>query len=350
MKKSISILLFLCLAFCMFSPFAAAENEAAAVKPKVVILATGGTIAGVGEEGKTAGYTSGALTAEELIAAVPVLSDVAEIEAVQICNVNSDDMTDEIWLQIANTINQMAADPSVSGFVITHGTDTLEETAYFLNLTVKTEKPVVITGSMRPATAVSADGPMNLYQSVCVAASEEAVGQGVLAVFSDCIYSARSVKKISTYHVTAISAGEMGAMGMVQDGTVYIYEKPSKKHTTQTEFEISGLTALPKVSILYFSVDADIDLLQFAAENSDGLVIAGAGAGEFSLAFKSVIEELEIPVVISTRVDDGVITSENLLCANTIAADNLGPQKAAILLRLALTVEDADLVRMYGEY
>lgn len=335
--------------FCLLSSFAAAE-EAAAPKPKVVVLATGGTIAGIGGDGKTTGYLPGILSAESLIGAVPELEDIAEIEAVQICNVNSDDITDEIWLRLADTINQMAADPSVAGFVITHGTDTMDETAYFLNLTVKTDKPVVITGSMRPATAISADGPLNLYQAVCVAASEKAAGLGVLVVFSDCIYTARSVSKLSTYRVTAVSAGETGSIGMIRDGEVYIYEKPSKAHTMRTEFDVSGLTKLPKVSILYFAVDADPDLLRYAAEHSDGIVIAGAGAGEFSLGFISVIESLTIPVVISSRIDDGVITRGNLLCENTVAADNLNPQKAAVLLRLALTLDHPDLVRIYGEY
>ena len=118
----------------------------------VVVLATGGTIAGVGEEGKTAGYKPGALTAEELISAVPELKNVANIEAIQVCNVNSDDITDEIWLKISKLINKKSMDPSVEGFVIMHGTDTMEETAFFLNLTVKTDKPVVLTGSMRPAS------------------------------------------------------------------------------------------------------------------------------------------------------------------------------------------------------
>ena len=324
----------------------------ASAKGKVVILATGGTIAGVGEAGKTAGYKPGSLTAEELLAAVPELEDVAEIEAIQVCNVNSDDITAEVWLTLADTINEMALDPDVTGFVITHGTDTLEETAYFLNLTVKTDKPVVITGSMRPATSISADGPMNLYQAVCTAASKEAVGQGVLVVFSDRIYSARSVTKTSTYHVTAIAAGEMGAIGVIRDGEVYLYEKPGKKHTTETEFDVADLTELPRVTILYFAVDADPELLRFAADRSDGLVIAGAGAGEFSEAYISVIESLDIPVVISSRIDDGVITSDNLLCEGTVAADNLSPQKAAILLRLALTVDaDAEqLAQMYLEY
>ena len=318
----------------------------------VVVLATGGTIAGVGEEGKTAGYKPGSLTAEELISAVPELKNVANIEAVQVCNVNSDDITDEIWLKLSKLINEKATDPAVAGFVITHGTDTMEETAYFLNLTVKTDKPVVLTGSMRPATSISADGPMNLYEAVSLAASEKAIGKGVMVLFSDRIYSARSALKTSTYHVSAISSGEMGALGVVRDGEVYFYENSTKLHTTNTEFDIADVDKLPKVSIIYFSVDANPELLEFAAGKSDGIVIAGAGAGEFSEDYKRVIENLTIPVVISSRVNDGIIIPENLLCKNTIAADNLPPQKAAILLRLALlkTTDQKEIQEMFLKY
>ena len=133
---------------------------------------------------------------------------------------------------------------------------------------------------------------------------------------------------------------------MVRDGRVYMYETPGKRHTVDTEFDISGLTALPKVSILYFAVDADPELLRFAASRSRGIVIAGAGAGEFSESYKQAIGELSIPVVVSSRIDDGIIIPDNLLCENTVAADNLSPQKAAILLRLALTrTADTDLIR-----
>ena len=338
MKRITAIFLCLVMAVSLLSA-AAEETSASENKPKIVVLATGGTIAGVGEAGKTAGYKPGSLTAEELLDAVPQLADVAEIEAIQVCNVNSDDMTAEVWLTLAHTINEMAVDPDVKGFVITHGTDTMEETAYFLNLTVRTDKPVVLTGSMRPATSISADGPMNLYEAVCVAASEEAVGQGVLIVFSDRIYAARSVTKTSTYSVMAISAGETGDIGVVRDNHVFLYESPSRRHTIRSEFDVSGLDSLPKVTILYFAVDADPELLRYAAEHSEGLVIAGAGAGEFSEKWIEIINELTIPVVISSRIDDGVITKDNLLCKNTVAANNLSPQKAAILLRLALTGE-----------
>ena len=319
---------------------------------KVVILATGGTIAGVGDAGKSAGYRPGTLTAEDLISAVPELADVAPIEAIQVCNVNSDDITASVWIELANRINELSKDPDISGFVITHGTDTMEETAYFLNLTVKTDKPVVITGSMRPSTSISADGPMNLYESVCVAASDEAVGKGVLVVFSDLIFTARSVTKTSTYDVMAISAGETGACGVVRDGAVYFYEESVKCHTTATEFDVSALDSLPKVSVIYFSVDMDPGILRYAAEHSDGIVIAGAGAGEFSEGYIEVINSLKIPVVISSRIGDGIIIPTNLLCDGTVAADNLPPQKAAVLLRLALTKtkDVSEIQEMFFKY
>lgn len=323
------------------------------MKGKIVILATGGTIAGVGNPGKALGYTPGALSACELLKTVPQLKDVAPIETIQICNVNSDDITDSVWITLANTVNTMAQDPDVRGFVITHGTDTLEETAYFLSLTVKTEKPVVITGSMRPSTSISPDGSMNLYQSVCVAASDEAVGYGVLVVFSDRIYSARYVTKTGTYQLMAISAGEMGAVGFVRDGKVYLlYGHPEKSRTAENSFDVSGITALPKVSVVYFSVDADPLLLQFAAEHSEGIVIAGAGAGEFSRVYQQIIQKLTVPVIISSRINNGVITKENLLCENTVAAGNRSPQKAAVLLRLALTKssDKGYLEQLFSEY
>ena len=352
MRRITSLILCLILIFTSTTAFAEEMTEAdsPAGKKKIVILATGGTIAGVGDSGKEDGYKPGTLAVDDLLSEIPGLADLAEYEAIQVCNVNSDDITDEIWIQLSNTINEMAADPEVDGFVITHGTDTMEETAYFLNLTVKTDKPVVLTGSMRPSTSISADGPMNLYEAVCVAVSDEAAGKGVLVVFSDRIIGARSVSKTSTYNVMAISAGETGDLGIIRDGILYLYDDPIKKHTTESEFDITGLTSLPKVSILYFCVDADPDLLRYAAENSDGLVIAGAGEGSFSESWIEIIKELEIPVIISSRINDGVITKESLLCDNTVSSNNLSPQKAAILLRLALTTGDIGLERLEEIY
>ena len=162
------------------------------------------------------------------------------------------------------------------------------------------------------------------------------------------------MSKNSTYSAMAISAGEVGDVGIVRDGTVYLYEHSAQKHTVSSEFDVSGLQTLPKVSILYFSVDADPELLKYAAEHSDGLVIAGAGAGEFSKEWIDIINSLTIPVVISSRINDGIITKDNLLCKNTVAGNTLSPQKAAVLLRLILAVsEDADqeyLEKMFLQY
>ncbi len=319
----------------------------------VAILTTGGTIAGSGEIGKETGYVPGALSAEELIASVPQLSESVNIRAVEICSVNSDDITGEIWIHMARTINELAQDDEIAGFVVTHGTDTLEESAYFLDLTVKTDKPVVLTGAMRPATSLSADGAMSLYQAVCAAADKKSVGLGVLCVFSDQIFSARAVGKSSTYQVTAISGGETGCLGVVRNDEVFYYQAPLRRHTTASEFDVSAISRLPKVEILYFYVDADPAMVEFAAARSDGLVIAGAGAGEFSKRFIDAIEGLSIPVIISSRTGGGVITRDSLLCKNTVSAGDLSPQKAAILLRLALTQGCSDrkqLKRMFSEY
>ncbi len=322
-------------------------------RKKVMILATGGTIAGSGQKGKETGYVSGSLSVDDILGDIPFVSDIADIETVQICNLNSDDITSEIWISIACTINEMAADDGIAGFVVTHGTDTLEETAYFLDMTVKTEKCVVLTGSMRPATALSADGPLNLYQAVCVAASEKSIGKGVLVLFSNNIFSARSVKKVNTYNVMAVSAGESGSIGVIRNNEVEFHDTPVKKHTAATEFQVEKGSSLPKVQIVYFYVDADPGLLKYAAEYSEGLIIAGAGAGEFSREYIEVIKELDIPVVISSRIYDGMITQDSVLCDNTVAANDLSPQKAAVLLRLALyngTATKEDLIRIFSTY
>lgn len=309
------------------------------MKPRIVLLATGGTIAGSGQAGKDTGYKSGTISAESLIASVPALADVADIQTIQVCNLNSDDMTDSIWIDLANTINCMAQDDSVTGFVVTHGTDTLEETAYFLDLTVKTDKCVVVTGAMRPATAASPDGPANLLLAVEAAASGASRGKGMQVAFAGTLIPARSVIKSHTSALDAIT--------MDKDAL-----EPGRLHTTGTEFDVSGLKALPRVSVLYFNVDADPDIVEYAAAHSDGLVIAGAGAGEFSLLWKSAIEKCKVPVVVSSRTGCGPVLQETMVCPNAVAAGTLQPAKAAVLLRLALTRtrDTKELVRIFGIY
>lgn len=299
----------------------------------IVILATGGTIAGAGEQGKDIGYKSGSIKAQTLIDAIPELKNVANICVEQFCNINSDDVTSEIWIALAKRIQELLQREDVDGIVIMHGTDTMEETAFFLSLTLggsapndsgNVAKPVIMTGSMRPATAAEPDGPANLLFAVKSAVEMDAKNDAdVYVAFAGKLMSARSVQKIH--------ANDLDAFAEVNGGA-----------NVAPAFNISSLQSLPCVSVLYFNADADAELVRFAAERSAGLVIAGAGAGEFSRAWvdalTDAIAEKNIPVVISTRINRGRIVPEQLLVPGTIAAYDLPPAKAAVLLRLALTV------------
>ena len=311
------------------------------MRPRIVLLATGGTIAGTGEPGKDIGYQSGSLPAEKIAGAVPGLFDIAEIRTIQVCNLNSDDMTDSIWIDLARRINDLSREPDTDGFVVTHGTDTLEETAYFLNLTIKTGKCVVVTGAMHPATSSAPDGPANLLLAVQAAASDANRGKGVLVAFAGRLFPAREAVKRHTAALDAVASCAGGEAGC-----------GSRKHTTSTEFDVSGLKALPKVPVLYFAVDADPALVKYAAAHSDGLVIAGAGAGEFSQAWRSALEGYKVPVVVSSRTGCGPVLQETMVCPNAVAAGTLQPAKAAVLLRLALTRtrDTEELIRTFDTY
>ena len=343
----------------------------------IVILATGGTIAGAGEKGKDIGYKSGALEAQALIDAVPELKTVANIFVEQVCNINSDDITSEIWITLARRIKELASvgfgtsHENVDGFVIMHGTDTMEETAFFLSLTLGTKertaaKPAVLTGSMRPATAEEPDGPANLLFAVKSAVDlceRGAAGHVILSQSEgscDCPsgLSSRTEKKIPVYvafagklmdawTVQKVHANSLDAFAEVGDSSACL---PGFIPGSALAFDISSLHILPKVTVLYFNADADAELVRFAAERSAGLVIAGAGAGEFSqawaMAIANIIAEKNIPVVISTRINRGCIVPEQLLVPGTIAAYSLPPAKAAVLLRLALTVtHDSNVIQ-----
>ena len=192
----------------------------------MVVLATGGTIAGAAASDVQAGYTSGQLGVEQLINAVPQAKKLAALKGEQISNIGSQDMNDEVWLKLANRVNELGATADVEGIVITHGTDTIEETAYFLNLVAKTAKPVVLTGSMRPATALSADGPLNFFNAVAVAANTEAAGHGVLVVLNDWIHGAASLTKTSTTAVQTFMSPLSGLIGTVSYGKVEFNRGP----------------------------------------------------------------------------------------------------------------------------
>ena len=220
----------------------------AADLPGVRILATGGTIAGSAASAtQTTGYEAGKIGIQTLIDAVPQM----KVDGEQIVKISSNNMDTPTLLKLANRVNELLAHDDVQGIVITHGTDTLEETAYFLNLTVHSDKPVVLVGAMRPATAMSADGPMNLLNAVRVAVSKDAVGKGVMITMNDEINGARDVTKTNTTNVATFKAPELGVLGYVAGGKVKFYKESTRRHTTKSEFDVKGLTELPRVDIVY---------------------------------------------------------------------------------------------------
>ncbi|WP_270966330.1 type II asparaginase [Campylobacter upsaliensis] len=310
-------------------------------EPKVAILATGGTIAGsIDSAVATTGYTAGVVGVDVLIKAVPKIQNLAKIEGQQIANIDSSNMRDEIWLKLAQEINKLFAN-GVDGVVITHGTDTMEETAYFLNLTIKSDKPVVLVGAMRPSTAISADGPKNLYNAVALAADKNA--KGVMVAMNDKIQSARAVVKTHTLNVDAFSSPDFGDMGYIVDGKVYFYNNVAKTRTKKAPFNVKNLKELPKVDILYsYSNDGSGVAAKALFENgTKGIVVAGSGAGSIHEAQKEVLKELltkGLKVAVSSRVVAGrVAVSEADKKLGFISAEDLNPQKARILLMLALT-------------
>lgn len=305
---------------------------------KIHVIATGGTIAGRGKSGQTANYNSGELQVEELLEAIPPLGHRVQISCEQFSNVDSNDMTMQHWIGLARRINHLAGDPQIDGFVVTHGTDTMEEIAYFLSMTIKTQKPVVITGSMRPASSTSADGMLNLYDSIFTAADNQSRGQNVLICFCGTIYSGRNVIKSSTFQLNAFDGRNPSCLGYIQDRNCFYYNSYHSQGYQANSFSLEGITELPRVDIVYYYTDAPADILDDYAKRAEGLVICGSGAGNYSQAWIDKIAELDIPVVRSSRVMTGMITPTSRFDASdhVIAAYTLPPQKARILLALSL--------------
>ena len=316
---------------------------AQARKPNIVILATGGTIAGAAASGTQAAYTSGAVTIDAMVAAVPGIKDLANIKGEQVSNVGSQDMSFDIMLTLAKRINELMRKPDVDGIVITHGTDTMEETAFFLNLAVKGDKPVVMVGSMRPSTAVSADGPLNLYNAVGVAADPAARGRGVLVVMNDWIQAAHSLTKTSTTAVQTFMSPLRGVVGVANYGKNDFYNTPAWKHTTASEFDVAGVSKLPRVDVVFACADMPPDLIDASVANgAKGIVIAGVGNGNMnkaSLDAAANAVKKGVVVVRSTRVPTGSVgrnVEVNDDELGFVASDELNPQKSRILLSLAL--------------
>ncbi len=343
--------------------FPVQEPEAETRLPHVLIVATGGTIASrAGSPENLSGY-SVADTGEDLVAAVPAISDVARVTVEQYSNVPSTVITPADWVRLAQLING-ALEPQgeapygeVDGVVVTHGTDALEETAFFLNLTVRSEKPVVIVGAMRPASAISADGPLNLLNAVRVAAHPSSRDRGALVVLNQEINSARDVTKANTKLVQTFAARGLGILGVVEGDRPIYYRGTERRHTHESEFDVSGLEPenLPRVDVSYTYAGADgADVDAFVAKSARGIVVATAGAGATTRGQSAALRrafEAGVIVARSSRTGSGRVGGGRSR-GGSVSADDLNPQKARILLMLALTVtEDAgEIQRIFNSY
>jgi L-asparaginase len=360
-RRASVTLLFLVVALAVGAPATRPLAAAPQAKPlpTIVVLATGGTIAGAAASDVQAGYTSGQVGVDQLLAAVPQAKKLATLRGEQIANIGSQDMNDEVWLKLARRVNQIVAMPDVAGVVITHGTDTIEETAYFLNLVVKSKKPVVLTAAMRPSTALSADGPLNFFNAVAVAANPEAAGRGVLVVINDWIHGASSLTKTSTTAIQTFMSPLRGLIGTVAYGECEFFRGPVGRHTVDTEFSLDKVTQLPRVDIIMAHENMDGAIINAAvAAGAKGIVIAGVGNGNMTqpgLDALAAVAKKGVICVRSSRVTTGnvgrnVEVDDNKL--GLVASLDLNPQKSRVLLRLALTVTSdlARIQRMFDEY
>ena len=314
--------------------------------PRIKVLATGGTIAGAQATQADAGYKSGTFSVDELIKAVPQLKNIAELSGEQVANIGSQTMNHEVWLKLAKRINEVLKGDDVDGVVITHGTDTMEETAYFLSLVVKSDKPVVLVGSMRPATAISADGPINLYNGVALAGSKEAMGRGPLVVLNDTIHYAREAQKMHTTHMDTFASPNRGIAGVMNTGKATFYSLISTRHTTKSECSGDGLTVdnLPLVAIVYSYANFGGLVIDAMVEKGvKGIVLAGVGDGNTTDAALAALERAAkkgVAVVRCSRTGSGLVDRNvevNDDKLGLIAGMELSAQKARILLMLGLT-------------
>ena len=316
----------------------------AASKPRIHIIATGGTIAGVSASATSSAYNAGQVGIDALLKAVPQINQLADVSGEQLVNIPSQDMNDAVWLLLARRINQLLNQEGYDGVVVTHGTDTMEETAYFLNLTVHSDKPVVLVGAMRPSTAISADGPANIFAGVATAADAQSRGRGVLCCMNNRLFDAKDVMKTHTTDVAAFQATNAGQVGYVYDGQPHYQRQTTNRHTMHSEFDVSQLQTLPRVGIVYgYANCSPLPMQAFVDAGFDGIVLAGVGDGNFHKDVFNVAKVARtkgINIVRSSRVPfgptclNGEVDDEK---HQFVAALCLSPQKARVLLMLALT-------------
>jgi glutamin-(asparagin-)ase len=362
MKSAFNTLFPGALALLMLLPTAlqAKEVETQTKLANVVVLATGGTIAGAGASAaNSATYQAAKVGVEQLIAGIPELSKLANVRGEQVMQIASESITNDNLLQLGRRVAELADSKDVDGIVITHGTDTLEETAYFLNLVEKTDKPIIVVGSMRPGTAMSADGMLNLYNAVAVASSKDARGKGVLVTMNDEIQSGRDVSKMINIKTEAFKSA-WGPLGMVVEGKSYWFRLPAKRHTMDSEFDIKNIKSLPDVEIAYsYGNVSDTAYKALAQSGAKAIIHAGTGNGSVSSRVVPALQELRkegVQIIRSSRVNAGGFVLRNAEQPDDkydwVVAHDLNPQKARILAMVALTKtnDSKELQRMFWEY
>ncbi|MGF6708495.1 asparaginase [Pseudomonas frederiksbergensis] len=350
------------LALLLLLPTApqAKEVETKQKLANVVILATGGTIAGAGASAaNSATYQAAKVGIEQLIAGVPELSQLANVRGEQVMQIASESITNDNLLQLGRRVAELADSKDVDGIVITHGTDTLEETAYFLNLVEKTDKPIIVVGSMRPGTAMSADGMLNLYNAVAVASSKDARGKGVLVTMNDEIQSGRDVSKMINIKTEAFKSA-WGPLGMVVEGKSYWFRLPAKRHTMDSEFDIKTIKSLADVDIAYsYGNVSDTAYKALAQSGAKAIIHAGTGNGSVSSRVVPALQALRkdgVQIIRSSHVNAGGFVLRNAEQPDDkydwVVANDLNPQKARILAMVALTKtnDSKELQRMFWEY
>ncbi len=323
-------------------------------KKKIFVLGSGGTIAGLAASPVDfMGYTAGAAGVDSLLNRVPEIDELAELETEDFCGIASENATPEVWLNLARRAEQILSADDVDGLVVTSGTDTLEEMAYFLNLVLDTAKPVVVVGAMRPLSAYGTDGPVNLYNAVAVAANPQSEGKGVLVVMNDTIISARGVNKQDSCRLNTMGGGDFGTLGYVVAGNVHFSAAPCQRHTHNSEFHLAEIRDLPPVDIFYMSAGVDARLLSAMADlGACGVVLAGFGNGTFSDSVGDQLHDLideGLVCVITSRCQTGLV---HVTMPGLVAGGDLSPQKARVLLMLALAVGKTteEIERCFTEY
>ena len=347
------------------TPVAAAAAPAAASQPaqqgqrNVVVLATGGTIAGAGASAmNSATYSAAKVPVDKLLAGLPELSKVAQVRGEQVFQIASESFTNDNLLVLAKRVSALVKQPDVDGVVITHGTDTLAETAYFLSLTVHTNKPIVVVGAMRPGTALSADGALNLVNAVSVAASKDAEGKGVVVTMNDEIQTARDVNKDVNIKTSAFQS-QWGPLGMVVEGKNYWFRAPVKRHTMQSEFNIDSISSLPAVEVVYSYGNVPRTAIDaFVGTGAKAIVHAGTGNGSVADRIVPALQEARskgVQVIRSARVPYGFVLRNAEQPDDKydwVVAHDLRPEKARLLAALALTKtnDPKEIQRIFWEY